>query len=194
MCIILGAGLALSAGVSAYGASVQSGIASTQEGIAKTTFAEQQGYAQQLQQLIANPSSVTSLPGYQFQFNQGSQAVARQMAASGFGGSTNEANALTQFGQGLASSFYGQQTSLLASLSGLQTAASTAQSGAAASSAASASSSQLNSLLASLGVLGGLAGGSFGASGGAAAGGGFSSSQWATGNGGVTSPIGVTLA
>ena len=198
--IAIGVGTAVagvaSAGAAIYGSTKSAGIANAELGMAETTFNEQQGYASQLQQLINNPSSVTSLPGYQFQFNQGSQAVARQMAASGFGGSTNEADALTQFGQGLASSFYQQQSSLLASLSGLTSPSSPAQLGSVASSAQASSNSQLNSALASLGVLGGLAAGSFGSAGSPSAksSGGFTPDQWATSNGGQTTSAGVTLA
>lgn len=107
-------------GLTAYN-TIQAGkTASTASGMAQTTFAEQQGYAQQLQALIKDPSSVSKLPGYQFQLGQGSENIARQMGATGGLGSTAEAAALSQYGQGLASSFYGQQTQLLASLSGLQ--------------------------------------------------------------------------
>lgn len=160
----------VTAGVGAYGAYSSSqaegeeeGIAGQQALIAQQTWNAQQGYQAQLQQLISNPSSVTSLPGYQFQLSEGSAAVASQMAASGFLGSGNEAEALMSYGQGLASSFYGQQTSLLASLSGLQASASTAQSGSAATGAANAATGaaaattgQANSALGQLGLLYGL--------------------------------------
>ncbi len=92
-------------------------------------FGSQRGqYQQQLQQLMANPSSVTSLPGYQFQFDQGQQALQRQMAAGGYGGtgaapgtgggSGNYGTALTQYGQGFAQNFYQQQLANLSGLSG----------------------------------------------------------------------------
>ena len=66
------------------------------------------GYAQQLQQLEANPSSVQNLPQYQ----AGLQAVQRSGAAQGYAGSTNMMSALAQYG-GQA---YQQQFSNLLSL------------------------------------------------------------------------------
>ena len=161
MCIaaaIAGVGL-LSAGISAYSASQQGSIEGQELGMAKTTFGEQQGFEQMLQQLIANPSSVSTLPGFQFQLQTGSQAVADEMAASGFGGSGNEAAALTKFGQGLASSFNGQQAGLLAQLSGVTAASSPAQSSSAATSASAVQGTTLNDLLTQLSVLGGLTAG-----------------------------------
>lgn len=154
MCIIaaIAVGTAVTAGAGLYESSQQQGIANTELGMAQTTQGEQQYYNSLLQQLIANPSSVTSLPGYQFQLSQGSAAVADQMAASGFAGSGNEAAALTKFGQGLASSFYGQQTNLLAELSGVTAASSPAQSASAATGASVASGSTLNNLLSQLGM------------------------------------------
>jgi hypothetical protein len=77
-------------------------------------------YGADLLSLMQDPSSVTSLPGYQFQMNQGVQAIDRSAAApggTGFG-SGAEGAALTQFGQGLASNFYNQQVQTLAGLAG----------------------------------------------------------------------------
>lgn len=79
---------------------------------------QRQQYATQLQNLEANPSSVTSLPGYQFQLQQGTQAVDRQAAAQGLNGSGNLLTSLDQYSQGLASSFYNNQVKTLAALSG----------------------------------------------------------------------------
>jgi hypothetical protein len=45
-------------------------------------------------------------PGYQFQLQQGSQAVAEQAASTGATGGGGEAKALEQYGQGLASTTY----------------------------------------------------------------------------------------
>ena len=70
---------------------------------------QQQQYAKQLQSLMANPSSVQGLPGYQ----AGLQAVQRSQAAQGYQGSGNMAAALAGYG-GQA---YQQQ---LANLSALQ--------------------------------------------------------------------------
>ncbi|HWV44638.1 MAG TPA: hypothetical protein VN039_01195 [Nitrospira sp.] len=67
-------------------------------------------YATQLSALEANPSSITSLPGY----TAGLQAVQRAQAAQGYTGSGNAMNALAQYGQG----FYNQQVQQLAALAG----------------------------------------------------------------------------
>jgi hypothetical protein len=148
--ITMAAAAVVSVGMGAYAMSQQGGAASDALGMAHTTQGEQQYYNSMLMQLINNPSSVTQLPGYQFQMDQGTKAVADAMGASGFAGSGNEAAALTQFGQGLASSFYGQQTNLLASLSGVTNASSPAQNMNAATGASALSSNTLSSLLNSL--------------------------------------------
>jgi len=87
--------------------------------------AQQLGYANQLQTLMANPSSVTSLPGYQFLQQQGIQAIDRSAAAPGGTGlgSGGEMTALETYGQGLADQFYNQQVSTLANLSGIPSSA-----------------------------------------------------------------------
>ena len=67
-------------------------------------------YATQLNNLMANPSSITSLPGY----DAGLQAVERSMASQGYSGSGNMMAALQQYG-GQA---YQQQVQTLEALSG----------------------------------------------------------------------------
>jgi hypothetical protein len=138
-------------GVSAYEASQSGGEASTAEGLAKTTAGEQQYYNTMLMNLINNPSSVSQLPGFQFELQTGSAAVDAQMRAAGAGGSGNEGAALTEFGQGLAGQFYQQQTGLLASLSGVTAASSPAQDVGAATAATGQQTNTLSSLLNSLG-------------------------------------------
>jgi hypothetical protein len=128
----------------------------------QTIFAEQQNYEQQLEKLIADPSSVTKLPGYEFQLGQGTTAVARQMAGSGYLGSGNEAAALTQYGQGLAQNFYTTQANLLAQLAGITAPSSPAQLGAVATQQ---QSNQWQQMFAAMGGLGTLAG-HFGSAGG----------------------------
>lgn len=82
-------------------------------------FGAQRGqYQGQLSQLMANPNSVTNTPGYQFQMNQGTQAIDRNAAANGQLGSGNQGAALASFGQGLAGNEYQQQMSNLMQLSG----------------------------------------------------------------------------
>lgn len=148
-------------GLSAYEMSQQNSLQSQGLGLAKTTQQEQMYYNNMLQQLIANPNSVQDLPGFGFFLDTGSKAVASGMGASGFTGSGNEAAALTQFGQGLASSFYGQQTSLLASLSGVTAPSSPASSIGAATGAAGLTTNTMSQLLNSLGFWGQLGRGGF---------------------------------
>jgi len=80
--------------------------------------AYREGYAQQLQGLAANPASVTSLPGYQFGMDAGSQAIARRMAASGYAGSGNEAIALQRYGSQYAGQYLSAEQARLAQLAG----------------------------------------------------------------------------
>lgn len=80
--------------------------------------AERAQYAKQLQELMSNPNSVKDLPGYQFQMDQGTDAITRQAAATGYLGSGNLGAELAKYGQGLAASFYDRRTALLSSLAG----------------------------------------------------------------------------
>ena len=134
----------------------QNANASTAAADAQKVFGEQQGFEGMLMSLLENPSSVTKLPGYQFLQQQGTQNTERAMAATGFGGSGNEAGALSQYNQGLASSFYGQQASLLASLSGMAPSSTQGLLGVSTASA-NAATEQSNNILGGFGnVLGGL--------------------------------------
>lgn len=147
------AGAAVSAGTGAYNAYNQSGIQGDAQGMADTQFGHQQYFESMLENLIRDPSSVKSLPGYDFNFNQGADAVAREMGASGFLGSGNEAIALTQYGQGYAQNTFNQYESLLANLSGLQTTSPNSNLLNTSSGAGSQSFAQTGQLLASLGYL-----------------------------------------
>ena len=148
----------IGAGATVYEGSQTRAFAAAQEGnqsaIQQVQFGEQQQYATQLQNLIANPSQVTSLPGYQFMFDQGQQAVSRQAAAGGFLNSGNEGTALVQYGQGFATNALTQQEQLLSSLSGLSAPVQGNPVGAvnAATNATNASNTQLNNLLQQLGL------------------------------------------
>jgi|HubBroStandDraft_5_1064220.scaffolds.fasta_scaffold06178_1 hypothetical protein len=148
----------IGAGATVYEGSQNRAFAAAQAGnqsaIQQTQFGEQQQYAAQLQNLIANPSQVTSLPGYQFMFDQGQQAVSRQAAAGGFLNSGNEGTALTQYGQGFATNALTQQEQLLASLSGLSAPVQGNPVGAvnASTNAQNSSNAQLNNLLSQLGL------------------------------------------
>lgn len=80
----------------------------------------QREYQDRLNALIANPNSVTSLPGYKFRADQGSQAVARRMASLGYGaGSGNLGTGLVKFGQDYATGELERQEGLLAQLYGM---------------------------------------------------------------------------
>lgn len=70
------------------------------------------GYAQRLNDLVNNPDSVSSLPGYQ----AGLKAVQRSMAAQGYTGSGNMMTALQKYG----GDFYNQAMDRYASLAGAQ--------------------------------------------------------------------------
>src|SRR5208282_3163689 len=170
----IGAGLGGSLGSSVAGASTQSGLAKSQESLAglqqyesSTIFGEQQGYESQLNKLIADPSSVTSLPGYQFNLSQGEQSVARQFGPQA--GSGAEGAALTQYGQNYAMNTFNQQSNLLMNLAGINVnpagglaASSSSLSG--ASAATTAGNNQIQQLLAALTFAGGsgiLSGSSF---------------------------------
>lgn len=76
------------------------------------------GYGAQLQQLMNDPSSVSSMPGYQFGMDQGTQALMRSQAAGGTLGSGQGAIALQKYGQDYAGMQYQQQLQNLMGLSG----------------------------------------------------------------------------
>lgn len=62
---------------------------------------------------------LSNLPGYQFQMQQGTQAVQRNLAAQGLLQSGAAGKALEQYGQGLASNYATQYVNGLQSLAGL---------------------------------------------------------------------------
>lgn len=70
-----------------------------------------------VQRLIADPSSVSSLPGYQFDLSQGTQAVDNSALSRGnlFSGATGKA--LQSYGTSLADKTYGDQLSRLLGVS-----------------------------------------------------------------------------
>ena len=90
----------------------------TKPGVADPYAAYRSQAAAQLQNLLSNPSTITSTPGYQFNLQQGLQAQQAQQAAQGrlvSGGGLLQAQ---QFGQQYATSNLQQQQNLLATLSG----------------------------------------------------------------------------
>lgn len=129
-------------------------VSGTQLGEQQTVFGEQQYYANQLQQLIANPSSVTSLPGYQQMFTEGERAVSEQMGPGGYVGSGTQAISLLNAGANLENSFYTQQVNMLAQLSGLTAPSSPSQLGSNAITGQTSQANQFNNLLYQLGILG----------------------------------------
>lgn len=74
------------------------------------------GYAAQLNNLVNNPNSISSMPGYQFQYDQGLQALQRTGAAQGYTGSGNMALALQRYGQDYASQQYPNYVNMLSGL------------------------------------------------------------------------------
>jgi hypothetical protein len=90
----------------------------TKPGVADPYAQYRSQAASQLQNLLANPNTITSTPGYQFNLQQGLQAQQAQQAAQGrlvSGGGLLQAQ---QFGQQYATSNLQQQQNLLATLSG----------------------------------------------------------------------------
>lgn len=73
-------------------------------------------YETRLNSLMDNPDSIAKSGVYKFAFDQGNEAVNRNMAAKGLLKSGNRLGELTKFGQGLASQQYGNEANRLASL------------------------------------------------------------------------------
>ena len=99
-------------------ASLLGGGGRTKPGVADPYAQYRSQAASQLQNLLANPNTITTTPGYQFNLQQGLQAQQAQQAAQGrlvSGGGLLQAQ---QFGQQYATSSLQQQQNLLATLSG----------------------------------------------------------------------------
>lgn len=127
MCVIaggIGAAVAGSATSSIVGSALSGGGNSSSGGAqgaanAADPFASQRGqYQTMLSNLINNPSSVTSTPGYQFQENQALLGVEGSAAAGGMLNSGNVLSALTTQAGNQASTGYYNQAKLLAQLAG----------------------------------------------------------------------------
>ncbi len=86
---------------------------------------------------------LSNLPGYQFQLQQGTQAVDRNLAAQGLLQSGAAGKELQQYGQGLAQSYAGQYTQGLQNLSQMGQAAAGGQATAGMNAANNVSSSQI---------------------------------------------------
>lgn len=82
--------------------------------------AQRQQYGGLLDTLINHPDWASSqMPGFAFGLDQGTEAVRRKMASTGYAGSGNEAAGLMEYGQNYAQNFYQSQAQLLGQLSGL---------------------------------------------------------------------------
>lgn len=115
----MGWGPALSVGGSILGGMLGGSSAQQQAQAASPFTGQYQQYQPMLANLVNNPSSVTSTPGYQFNLSQGETAVNQGMAGMGLLGSGNQGAALTQYGQNYATSQYQTQLQNLMSLSGV---------------------------------------------------------------------------
>lgn len=73
----------------------------------------------QIQNLLANPSSITSDPGYQFGLSQGTKALNNGAAAGGMTYSGAQQKALQRYGQDYAGTKLNESYNRLASLAGL---------------------------------------------------------------------------
>jgi hypothetical protein len=123
MCVVAGTvGAAVAGGVaSSATGSLLSGGNSGAQGAANAAdpFSSQRGqYQQMLSQLINNPSSITSNPGYEFGLQESNKAVEGSAAANGMVNSGNVLQALSTNSQQYASQQLNNQELLLAQLSG----------------------------------------------------------------------------
>src|ERR1700758_1225457 len=97
---------------------LSSGTAQTSAGIADPFASQRPQYQNLLSQLWQTPSSITSTPGYQFEFDQGMQALERLQASQGQLRSGQADTAAIQFGQNLAMTSFGNWEKMLADLAG----------------------------------------------------------------------------
>ena len=73
-------------------------------------------YRTRLNTLMDNPDSIANTGAYKFAFQQGNEAVNRNLAAKGLLKSGNRLAELTKFGQGLASQQYGAEFDRMSNL------------------------------------------------------------------------------
>jgi hypothetical protein len=145
------AAAAVSVGAGLYESSVSSGIANTQLGIEQDQQGKQDTAWQQLQTLINSPNSFfQNNTVYSAAFNQGTQAIATQSAASGLNNTSRavpqggEAQALQAYGQSFGAQQLLNQEQLLAGMSG--TGYNPVSAGSAAQNSANSATGGLNSL------------------------------------------------
>lgn len=112
-------GVASAAATSAFsGGSSGGGGGGGASGMADPFAAQRPQYQTLLNSLINDPSSITSLPGYAFNMNQGLQAVQGSAAANGMLNSGNVLTALQKQGSAFSSGEYWNQLNELNLLSG----------------------------------------------------------------------------
>lgn len=75
-------------------------------------------YQGELRRLQTDPNYITQRPGYQFRYNEGLRALNRLMAKKGMLNSGNRMIEVMRYGQGLASTEYGNEYKRLAELAG----------------------------------------------------------------------------
>lgn len=86
-------------------------------GVGKPVYVDTAGaYRTRLNSLMNNPDSIANTGAYKFAFNQGNEAVNRNLAAKGLLKSGNRLSELTKFGQGLASQQYGAEFDRMSNL------------------------------------------------------------------------------
>ena len=85
---------------------------------AESTYMPQ--YAQQLSQLMSNPSSITSTPGFEFGMNQAESQVQHSLASQGLIGGGTMAGTMANTGAAYAGQQLQQQEGMLAQLAGAQ--------------------------------------------------------------------------
>lgn len=117
--------LSQAAGNNIYGAGVSGGNTLTglndfvnNQSAPLTGALNGQGYAQQINNLVANPSSVEQSAGYQAALGQGLSAANSTLAAQGLNGSGNQLAALTNYGMSFEQNAYNTQLSQLSGLYG----------------------------------------------------------------------------
>lgn len=77
-----------------------------------------QGFGQQINNLVSNPSSIYQTPQYQAAFGQGQNAVNSTLAAQGLNASGNQLAALQSYGQSFGQNAYNTQLQQLSGLYG----------------------------------------------------------------------------
>jgi len=109
----------ITSGVSQLAGGGSSGAGNVAGGAYYDPFANYRtGYASLLNNLMANPGAVTSLPGYQFNLQQGQEGLNRQAAQTGQQASGAQQIALQNYNQNFSNSYLNTQLSQLSQLSG----------------------------------------------------------------------------